>query len=129
VLPGLELLPHEVRTSPLGVRVTPTLADRYDLLLIDGTVDVRRAKRACLDLKLECQTPRLLVVTDSALPAVTPDWEIADLLLPTAGPAEIDLRMRLAASSRPEAPGSGKPTEFSAAGVIIDEANFTAKVH
>lgn len=129
VLPGLELLSHEVRTSPLGVRLTSNLARRFDLLLVDGTEDVRRAKRVCLELKAECPTPRLLVVTDSALPAVTPEWEIADLLLPAAGPAEIDLRMRLAARAGRDNLDADEPTELSAGGVVIDEANFTARVH
>ena len=127
-LPGLELLPHVVRTSPLGVRVTAGASARFDLLLVDGTSDVRRARTACLELKRDCPAPRLLVVPEAALPAVTPEWGLADVLLPGASPAEIELRLRLAFGSRAAGAEVGAPTEISAAGVVIDEGNFTARV-
>lgn len=128
MLPGLDLLPHVLRSSPLGVRVPPTAADRFDLLLIDGIVDVRRARTACLELLRDCPTPRLLVASQSVLPAVTADWGIADVLLPEAGPAEIDLRLRLSQRAA-SAPRSTEPGTVSSAGVEIDESTFTARVH
>lgn len=128
-LPGLDLLPHVVRTSPLGVRVTAGASSRFDLLLVDGTSDLRRARTACLELKRDCPAPRLLIASESALPAVTPDWGLADVLLPGASPAEIELRLRLAFGTRTTGTSpDGVPTEISAAGVVIDEGNFTARV-
>lgn len=131
-LPGLELLSHELRISPLSVRLPSSAAARFELLLIDGTLDARRARAACLELKADCPTPRLLIASESALPAITADWAIADVLLPAASPAEIDLRLRLAASGRQGigsgAAGSEVPTAVTAAGVTIDEGNFTARV-
>lgn len=130
-LPGLDLLPHEVRTSPLGVRVPSGVSARFDLLLVDGTRDVRRARTACLELKRDCPTPRLLIVPEAALPAVTTEWSVVDVLLPAASPAEIDLRLRLAQGNRTlTGPvGSGEPTSVRSAGVVIDEGNFTARVY
>ncbi|XPP27923.1 MAG: winged helix-turn-helix domain-containing protein [Leucobacter sp.] len=132
-LPGLELLPHELRISPLSVRLPSSAAARFELLLIDGTLDARRARAACLELKADCPTPRLLITSESALPAVTSDWAIADVLLPVASPAEIDLRLRLAVGGRRTGgggtgAGSEPPTAVTAAGVTIDEGNFTARV-
>jgi DNA-binding response OmpR family regulator len=130
-LPGLELLPHEVRVSPLSVRLPASAAARFDLLLIDGTLDARRARAACLDLKADCPVQRLLITSESALPAVTPEWALADVLLPAASPAEIDLRLRLAVGGRSGVAGGSvaeAPTAISAAGVTIDEGNFTARV-
>ncbi|HYI32227.1 MAG TPA: response regulator transcription factor, partial [Glaciibacter sp.] len=67
-----------------------------------------------------------LVVTEGGLTAVSPDWGVDDVVLVTAGPAEVDARIRLAAGrTRVEEPS---PT-IHAAGVIIDEANYSAKVH
>lgn len=129
VLPGLDLLPHEVRASPLGVRLARGAADRFDLILVDGTRDIRRARAACLELKLDCPTPRLVVAGDSALPAITPEWGVADVLLPAAGPAEIELRLRLASGGRPAIDPADGPVELKAAGVVIDEGSFTARVH
>lgn len=130
-IPGLELLPHELRTSPLAVRLPASAAARFDLILIDATRDPRRARAVCQELIPECPTPRLLLTTESALPAVTPEWGISDVLLPAASPAEIDLRLRLAQVR--QQPGEGgeqaSHTAISIAGIVIDEGNFTARVH
>lgn len=128
MLPGLDLLPHEYRSSPLAVRVLPSAADRFDLLLVDGTVDVRRARSACLELHRDCPTPRLLIASQSALAAITADWDIADVLLPEASPAEIELRLRLAQRS-PSAVLTAPIGAVSSAGVEIDESTFTARVY
>lgn len=130
-LPGLDLLPHELRTSPLTVRLPASAAARFDLILVDATRDPRRARAVCLELLGDCPTPRLLLITESALPAVTPDWGISDVLLPAASPAEIDLRLRLGQVRR-DAGDSGESaslTAISIAGIVIDERNFTARVH
>lgn len=129
-LPGLDLLPHVVRTSPLSIRVPSGAAARFDLLLVDGTQDTRRARTACLELKRDSPTPRLLIVPETALPAITPEWAIADVLLPGASPAEIDMRLRLSQGNR-ALTGSGDggaPTTVTASGVTIDEGNFTARL-
>lgn len=129
-LPGLDLLPHELRATPLGVRVPPSAAARFDLLLIDATRDIRRARTACFEFARECPTPRLLISSEAALPAVTPEWQLSDVLLPNASPAEIDLRLRLAFGRKTTSidNAASQPTAISAAGVIIDESNFTARV-
>ncbi len=131
-LPGLDLLPHEMRTSPLAIRVPSSAASRFDLILIDATREPRRARAACLELLRDCPTPRLLLITESALPAVTPEWGITDVLLPAASPAEIDLRLRLAQvrpSAAEESDSTASSTAVRVAGVVIDEGNFTARVH
>ncbi len=131
VLPGLDLLPHEVHRSPLKVRLTASTAARFDLLLIDGTLDIRGARAACLELLNESEVPRMLVCSESMLSIVAPEWGLRDVLLPSATPNEIDLRFRLAAARALGAfsDNSDAPAAVSSAGVVIDEGNFTAKVH
>ncbi|MBS3183271.1 winged helix-turn-helix domain-containing protein [Leucobacter manosquensis] len=123
-LPGLDLLPHDVRTSPLSLRVPETMADRFDAVLIDGTLDARRARSACLSMVDGSETPRVVILPEVALTALTSDWGVQELLLPTASPVEIELRLRLL--ERPRA--AAQPAAVHAAGVVIDESNFTARL-
>lgn len=127
-LPGLELLAHPFRTSPLNVRVPASAASRFDLLIVDATSDVRAARAACIDLTADCPTPRLLICAEASLAAVTAEWGLADVLLPAASPAEIELRLRLSAGKGIEARASTQPSSTSVAGVVTDESNFTARV-
>ncbi|MCA0378285.1 MAG: response regulator transcription factor [Actinobacteria bacterium] len=130
-LPGLDLLPHEVHRSPLDVRLTASAAARFDVLLIDGTLDIRGARTACLELAGDCPVPRVLLCSETMLAVVAPEWQIADVMLPTASPAEIELRLKLAAAGAVSGltANSPVPAAVSVAGVVIDEGNFTARVH
>lgn len=129
-LPGLDLLPHELHSSPLGVRVPSSAAARFDLVLIDGTQDIRGARTACLELATDCPAPRLLLCAESMLAVITPEWALSDVLLPNASPAEIEMRLRLSAGSAlsSQAATGSMPAAVSSAGVVIDEGNFTARV-
>lgn len=126
-LPGLDLLPHEVRTSPLSLRVPETMASRFDAILIDGTLDPRRARTASMSLIETTEVPRIVILSEVALPALTTDWAVRDLILPTASPAEIELRLRLVES--PSLATEAPSPAVQAAGVVIDESNFIARVH
>jgi DNA-binding response OmpR family regulator len=123
-LPGLDLLPHEVRTSPLSLRVPESMAERFDAIIVDGTLDARRARSACLSLADGAATPRIVVLPEVALTALTVEWGVSELLLPTASPAEIELRLRLLERPATAAP----PPAVQAAGVVIDVSNFTARL-
>ena len=125
-LPGLDLLPHDVRTSPLSLRVPETMASRFDAILIDGSLDPRRARTASLALVEATDTPRVVILPEVALPALTLDWGVRDLLLPTASPAEIELRLRLL--EQPASDSDSPPPAVQSAGVVIDESNFIARV-
>jgi DNA-binding winged helix-turn-helix (wHTH) protein len=67
-------------------------------------------------------------MTEGGLAAVTAEWGTNDVLLSSAGPAELEARLRLAigrqASAAPEAPGEIRCGELS-----IDEATYTARLH
>jgi DNA-binding response OmpR family regulator len=126
VLPALALLSH-------GTRVIPAQPDQLvnapdaDLMLVDARSNLMAAKSLCQILQATGSTvPLLLVITEGGLAAVSPDWGVDDVILETAGPAEVDARIRLAAGRVPRVEESAT---IRAAGVIIDEASYSAKVH
>lgn len=126
VLPALELLSHSMRLIPAQPDQLVAAPDS-DVVLVDARTNLSAAKALCQILRTTgLSVPLLLVVTEGGLTAVSPDWGVDDVVLVTAGPAEVDARIRLAAGrTRVEEPS---PT-IHAAGVIIDEANYSAKVH
>lgn len=128
VLASLELLAHELRVSPLGLRLPPAMRTQVDCIIVDGTQNVRLAREVLKDLTTSGCAPRIVVLPEPTLGVVQADWGVSDVLLPAAGPAEIEMRLRLIRPAL-DAAGATDPTEVHAAGVIIDESNFTAKLH
>lgn len=124
VLPALGLLSHKVRTIPAEPAQLVN-APGSDLIVIDGRTDLAGAKSLCFILHSTNSTvPVLLVVTEGGLTAVTAEWGVSDLVLATAGPAEVDARIRLVIDNLTEDERSSK---ISASGIVIDEASYSAK--
>ena len=126
VLPALALLSHSARLIPAQADQLITAPDS-DLILVDARSNLIAAKALCQLLRaMGSSTPLLLVITEGGLAAVSPDWGVDDVILDTAGPAEADARIRLTAGrlARTEASNT-----IRAAGVVIDEASYSAKVH
>ena len=130
VLPALALLTHQVRTLP----AEPTAllnAPECDVLLVDGRRDlpaVRGLTRLLQHTGIDA--PLVLVTTEGGLSAVQWDWGIDEVLLDTASPAEVEARLRLAASRL--TPGvdleSGNNEEIRSGELMIDEGTYTAKL-
>ena len=129
VLPALGLLAHTVRAAPAEVSALLD-APRVDVLLVDARRDLPHARSLCRVLRttgVDC--PVLLVTTEGGLAAVSADWGIDDVLLDTAGPAEVEARLRLALSRRAAESGEDDAlTEIRRGDVTIDEATYTARV-
>ena len=126
VLPALALLSHSTRLIPAQPDQLITAPDS-DLILVDARSNLMGAKSLCQILRTTgSSVPLLLVITEGGLTAVSPDWGVDDVVLNTAGPAEVDARIRLAAGRTPH--NEPSPT-IRAAGVVIDEASYSAKVH
>ncbi|MEN9750991.1 MAG: hypothetical protein RLZZ600_38 [Actinomycetota bacterium] len=127
VLPALSLLSHQVRTIAAEPAQLVT-APNSDVIVLDARADLVAAKTLCKILHATgLNAPLLLVVTEGGMAAVTPDWEIADVVLDTAGPAEVDARIRLVLGRA----NAEKPMDarIAAAGVVIDEASYSVKVN
>jgi DNA-binding response OmpR family regulator len=128
VLPALGLLLHNVRVAPSEVSAlldTPPV----DAVLIDGRRDLPHVRSLCRLIRttgIDC--PLLLVATEGGLAAVTADWGVDDVVLNTAGPAEVEARLRLAIGRLAAAAADDGPDEIRSGDLVIDEATYTAKV-
>ena len=126
VLPALHLLSHRFRViaaEPASLVNAPSA----DLLFLDARRDLAGAKSLAKILHTTgLSTPMIVVVTEGGLAGISNEWGATDIILDSAGPAEIDARIRLALSRSQD---SGNPDQIHASGVVIDEASYSAKVH
>jgi DNA-binding response OmpR family regulator len=95
VLPALEYLAHTTATAPLDLSSLAGLSGK-DLVLIDATRDLSKAQALCRTLHAAGESSQILVIIPEAgLAGLQPDWGTSDFVLPTAGPAEVEARIRL----------------------------------
>ncbi|MFE4519531.1 response regulator transcription factor [Kitasatospora sp. NPDC056783] len=127
VLPALGLLLHQVRVAPAeGAALVNTPS--ADVILVDGRRDLPQVRSLCQLLRstgIGC--PLILVVTEGGLAAVTAEWGIDDVLLDTAGPAEVEARLRLALG-RLQVTSDDSPMEIRSGELSVDEATYSAKL-
>jgi DNA-binding response OmpR family regulator len=133
VLPGLALLPHEVRVAapePAGLLDAPAV----DAVLLDARRDLAGARGLARLLHTTgLSAPLLAVVTEGGLVAVAPDWKLTDVILDAASPAEVEARLRLAAGHAAAAREAGVRNTGEAGAVavgdlVIDEVTYCARV-
>ncbi len=128
ILPALELLSHTVRIMP----ALPTAlldAKPADLIMVDARKDLAGSRSLSQLLRATgISVPMLLVLTEGGMAAVTASWAADDVILETAGPAETEARIRLAVTGA-TTPEDGPQQEIQAAGIVIDEDSYTARVH
>ncbi|WP_395294844.1 winged-helix domain-containing protein [Kitasatospora hibisci] len=128
VLPALGLLLHNVRVAPAeGSALVDTPS--ADVILVDGRRDLPQIRSLCQLLRstgIGC--PLVLVVTEGGLAAVTAEWGIDDVLLDTAGPAEVEARLRLALGRRLQESVDDSPMEIRNGDLSVDEATYSAKL-
>ncbi len=127
ILPSLGLLPHAVRLAPAAAAAV-TGGPPADVMLIDARRDLMQAKALVRQLRgAGLELPILVVVTEGGWAAVTTDWGADDVILHTAGPGEIDARLRLAIGRRTVAALSASE-EIRSGDLIIDEASYLARL-
>lgn len=126
VLPALGLLSHRTRHLP-ATPASLITAPSCDLILVDARRDLASAKSLCKILNTTgVNVPLMLILTEGGLTAVSADWGVDDVILETAGPAEVDARIRLVVGRQAIDKTSNK---IHASGVVIDEVSYSAKVH
>jgi DNA-binding response OmpR family regulator len=95
LLPSLEYLDHTIQDVGLDDGLVRTLGS-CDLVLVDGTGDLRRAAAACRSLSLnELGRPVCLVMGEGGLAALKLSWGFDEWLLPSSSPVELETRLRL----------------------------------
>jgi DNA-binding response OmpR family regulator len=127
ILPSLTLLPHAVRVAPAAasaVAGSPT----PDAVLVDARRDLVQAKRLLQALHAtERVAPVLVIVAEGGWAAVAADWGADDVVLHSAGPGEVDARLRLAIgrATGPEPQESG---EIRSGELVINEVTYSARM-
>ena len=130
VLPGLALLSHQVKILPAEGSALLEAPDS-DMLLIDGRRDLAHARDLCRLIRTTgSDQPVLLIVTEGGLAVVAHDWGMDEVVLDTAGPAEIDARIRVAIGRMRAAFDRHDPEShiIRSGEVVIDDATYTAKL-
>lgn len=128
VLPALELLSHTVHILP-AVPTALLDAKPCDLVMVDARKDLAGSRSLSQLLRATgISVPLLLVLTEGGMAAVSASWAADDVILDSAGPAEVQARIRLALTRAASAEETTHP-EIQAAGIVIDEDSYTARVH
>jgi DNA-binding response OmpR family regulator len=130
VLPSLSLLPHHVRVLPAEATLlldTPSC----DAVLVDGRSDLASVRSLCRLIRTTgVDVPLLLILTEGGLTVVAADWGVDDVVLSTAGPAEVESRLRLAMGRLALASQRHGPDAnvIRSGDVEIDEASYAARI-
>ena len=130
VLPALGLLQHDVRILPAEASVLVD-APITDCIIIDARRDLPTVKSFTkLITTTGVSTPLIIVTTEGGLSAINADWGITDVILDTAGPAEVDARIRIVIGKDAIEQLAKNPSlkEIRSGEVVIDEDSYTAKI-
>jgi DNA-binding response OmpR family regulator len=100
-----------------------------DAILVDARRDLVQARRVLLALRASANSiPVIAIVSDGGWAAVSADWGADDLLLHTAGPGEVEARLRLAIGRRTQS-ASQLPDEIQSGGLVVNETTYSARMH
>jgi DNA-binding response OmpR family regulator len=125
VLPALDLLPVAVATAPPEAASLVT-AGRYELVLVDARSDLTSARSLCRLLGTDnLGLPVLAILTEGGLAVVGPDWGVADVVLSSAGPAEVHARLRLLGGRSDAAGNAGVITIGE---LTVEEDTYSARL-
>ena len=130
VLPSLALLQHQVRILPAEASILVDVPE-VDCILLDARRDLPSAKalnKLLQSTGVAC--PIITIATEGSLSAMNADWGFDDVILDTAGPAEIEARIRIAVGRIEANNFANDPSsrEIRTGEVVIDENSYTAKI-
>jgi DNA-binding response OmpR family regulator len=127
VLPSLSLLSHRVHivaAEPAALIDSPSA----DVVLVDARRELAAGRSLCRMLRTTgLSVPLLAILTEGGLAGLTAEWGVDDVLLETAGPAEVEARLRLAMGSLAltDDPTAG---QITAGALVIDENSYSARL-
>ena len=130
VLPSLALLQHQVRILPAEASILVDVPE-VDCILLDARRDLPSAKalnKLLQSTGVAC--PIITIATEGSLSAMNADWGFDDVILDTAGPAEIEARIRIAVGRIEANNFANDPSsrEIRTGEIVIDENSYTAKI-
>jgi len=121
VLPALSLLGHGVRSAVPEVAALLD-AGPYDAVLVDARLDLAGSRSLCRLLgSTGLDVPVVVIISEGGLVALSADWGSDEILLPTAGPAEVDARLRLLVARRATESVVGGGSSLVLGELVIDE--------
>jgi DNA-binding response OmpR family regulator len=125
VIPALSLLAHEVRRA--SSMITSAFdGPPHDAVLIDARSHPAHAAELCGRIRARRPAiPLVAVVSENGLGAQWSRFGIDQLMLSTAGPAEIDARLRLL-RPRPIVDGRIPPGALVVGDLVLDDRSITA---
>ena len=138
VLPSLALLSHRIRVLPMDAASLVKMPEST-ILFLDARDDLATAKTLCNLIHASgLSTPIVLVLTEGGFTVVNSQWGIADVVVSTASPAEVEGRLRLV-SERGNAPANMIPAadggtaaadgQIRSGDLIVDTNGYTASLH
>ena len=126
-LPILELLPYQLEYLKFSASLFQIRARQPQVLVLDARQDLLAARNSTQVLKGQgLELPLLMVLTEGGLAAISPDWQVDDILLENASPAEAQARLRLLVDSRPAE--ENNPLLLRAGDLTLDEASYSARL-
>ncbi|MDN5791390.1 MAG: response regulator transcription factor [Micrococcales bacterium] len=127
VLPALGLLLHTVRILPAEASALVDAPD-CDVVIVDARRELSSARSLCRLLRATGITaPLLAVLTEGGLAGLTAEWGLDDVIVDTAGPAEVDARLRLVLTrDHDDAADLGAP--ITSGDLTVDEASYSARL-
>jgi DNA-binding response OmpR family regulator len=124
ILPSLSLLPHTVRLAP-AVAGSAVGTPPADLVLVDARRDLVQVRQLLRQLRATgLDVPILIIVAEGGWAAVSADWGADDVILHTAGPGEVDARLRIAVGRAVPAESG----EIRSGDLAIDEPTYSARL-
>lgn len=95
VLPSLTLLSYRVRVLPMEAASIVKLPENT-ILFLDARDDLSNAKTLCNLIRASgLAVPVIPVVTEGGFAAINFQWGVADVVVSSASPAEVEGRLRL----------------------------------
>lgn len=128
VLPALDLLPHRAQCVRPDPAMFVSAPPRGQILLLDARTDLADARSHCRLLQAAgLSVPLVAVLTEAGLAAVHADWDVDDVILTGAGPAEVEARLRLAVG-RIDTLGDAGQSVIRVGDLAIDPDTYAAKM-
>src|SRR5690349_8883470 len=128
VLPALDLLGHPVVAASFDALAVVS-GSAPDVVLVDARSQLADARSSCRMVHgAGLRVPLLAVVAESNLVVLSADWGVDDVILTSAGPAELEARLRLTIGRR-DAMHAGGGSTIRGGGLTIDPETYAARLN